>query len=130
MTLDFSNEAWKENLPAPGPHQAQISDIKFIPKDDITWMVINWELDVGGIVEELLGIDAPKNSPMLAKTAEGKRRINALCEMYNLKPQFKNYDDIAAAFIGEAATVTVAHKYKGGMDEPVIRGVTPPKSKG
>jgi hypothetical protein len=130
MSLDFSNEAWKKNLPSPGSHQAQISDIKFIPKDDITWMIINWELDVGGVVEELLGIDAPKNSPMLAKTAEGKRRINGLCEMLELDPQFNTYDDIAAAFIGEAATVIVALKSRGGMDEPVIRGVTAPKLKG
>lgn len=129
MTLDFSNEAWKEYLPTPGSHQAQISDIKFIPKDDITWMIISWELDVGSVVEELLGIDAPKSSPMLAKTAEGKRRINGMCEMLDIKPQFSNYDDIAAAFIGETATVIVALKSRGGMDEPVIRGVTAPKLK-
>ncbi len=130
MALDFSNKAWKENLPLPGSHQAQISDIKFIPKDDITWMVISWQLDKGGVVEEILGIDAPKGSPLLNRTADGKRRINGLCEIIGLEPQFKNYDDIAAAFIGETATVTVALKFKGGMDEPVIRGVTPPKSNG
>ena len=52
MSLDFSNEAWKEALPKPGSHQALISDIKFISKDDITWMVINWELKTGDVVEE------------------------------------------------------------------------------
>lgn len=127
MALDFSNKAWKETLPNPGPHQAQISDIKFIPKDDITWMIIYWELSGGGVVEEILGIDAPKDSPMLSRTADGKRRINSLCKIIELEPQFNEYDDIAAAFIGENATVTVALKYKGGMDEPVIRGVSAPK---
>jgi hypothetical protein len=124
MTLDFSTEAWRKNLPTVGPHQATISDINFIPKDDITWMVITWTLASGAAVEELLGVDAPPDSPMLAKTANGKRRLNGLSEMHKIKPSFKGYDDIAAAFIGTTALVVIGHKPNGAMDEPVIRGVS------
>jgi hypothetical protein len=126
MTLDFSTDAWQKNLPAVGSHQATISDINFIPKEDITWMIVTWTLADGGAVEELLGVDAPLDSPMLAKTANGKRRLNGLCEMHKIKPSFKGYDDIAAAFIGSAATVVIGHKPNGAMDEPVIRGVSAP----
>ena len=129
MTLDFSAKTWQDNLPAIGPHPAVISDIKFIPKEDITWMVVTWNLDGDGAVEELLGVDAPPDSPMLAKTANGKRRINGLCEMHDLKPTFKSYDDIVAALIGKSATVIIGHKFRGGMDEPVIRGVSAPVKK-
>ena len=127
MTLDFSTKAWQENLPAVGAHQAVISDIKFIPKDDITWMIITWSLADGGAIEELLGVDAPRNSLKRFKTGDGKRRINGLCEMHNLNPTFNNYDDMTAAFIGKSATVIVGHNFKGGMDEPVIRGVSAPE---
>ena len=127
MTLDFSTEAWQKNLPAVGPHQ--VSDINFIQKEDITWMAITWTLADGGAVEELLGVDAPPDSPMLAKTANGKRRLNSLCEMHKIKPSFKGYDDIAAAFIGKTATIVIGHKPSGDMDEPVIRGVSAPKKK-
>ena len=126
MALDFSTKAWQENLPALGPHQATITDIRFMPNDDITWMAITWQLEGGAAIDELLGLDAPPDSPMLAKTGPGKRRINGLCEMHKVKPTFKSYDDIAATLIGKAATVVVAHKFKGGMDEPVIRGVSAP----
>lgn len=129
MTLDFSIEAWQENLPAVGPHQAVITDITFKPKEDITWMIITWKLADGGAVEELLGVDAPTDSPMRAKTAPGKRRINGLCDMHNLKPTFKNYDEIVAALIGKSATVVIGYKTIGGMDEPVIRGVLAPEKK-
>ena len=127
MTLDFSTKAWQENLPVVGAHQAVVSDIKFIPKDDITWMVIRWSLKEGGAVEELLGVDAPTDSPLFPKTAPGKRRIIGLCEMHKIKPEFKGYDDIAATFVGKPATVIVGHKFNGGMDEPVIRGVSAPE---
>jgi hypothetical protein len=129
MTLDFSTKAWQENLPATGPHQAEISEIRFNPKEDITWLNITWKLADGGAVEEFLGVDAPPDSPMLAKTANGKRRINGLCEMHDLKPSFKSYDDITAALMGKSATVTIGHKFKGGMDEPIICGVTAPEKK-
>jgi hypothetical protein len=129
MTLDFSTDAWQKNLPVVGSHQATISDINFIPKEDITWMIITWVLADGGAVEELLGVDAPSDSPMLAKTASGKRRLNGLCEMHKMKPSFKSYDDIAAAFISKAATVVIGHKPNGGMNEPVIRGVSAPEKK-
>jgi len=129
MTLDFSAKTWQDNLPAVGPHPAVISDIKFVAKEDITWMIVTWKLDGDGAVEELLGVDAPPDSPLLAKTASGKRRINGLCEIYDLKPAFKNYDDIVAALIGKSATVTIGHKFMGGMDEPVIRGVSAPVNK-
>ena len=128
MTLDFSKEAWQENLPALGPHQAVISDIKFIPKEGITWMAITWSLTGGTAVEELLGVDAPPDSPMSTKTADGKRRINGLCEIHEIGSTFKSYDDISAALIGKPATVVVAHKFRGGMDEPVIRGVSAPEN--
>ncbi len=126
MTLNFSKEAWQESLPSPGPHQAILTDMKFISKHDITWLVVTWKLADGAIVEELLGVDAPKASPMLAKTANGKRRIMGLCEIHGVDPEFDTYDDIMAAFVGKPATVVVAHRHSGGMDEPVIRGVSAP----
>lgn len=129
MTLDFSNEAWRENLPETGSHSAKLTDMKFIPKEDITWLVMTWTLEGGAVVEELLGIDAPKDSPMLAKTANGKRRIMRLCEMHDIQPKFGSYDEILAALVGREATIVVAHRQKGGIDEPVIRGMSAPKPK-
>jgi len=127
MTLDFSTEAWQADLPTKGPHQATISDIQFIPKEGITWIIITWFLSGGGAVEELLGVDAPKGSSMVSKTANGKRRIAGLCEIHDIEPAFASYDDITEALMGKTATVVVGHKYRGGMDEPVIRSVLPPE---
>jgi hypothetical protein len=129
MTLDFSTKAWQENLPALGPHQAVISDIKFIYKEDITWMTMTWSLADGGAVEEFHGLDAPPDSPMRTKTVNGRRRINGLCEMHDIKTAFKSHDDISIALVGKSATIVIGHKFKGGMDEPIICGVTAPEKK-
>jgi hypothetical protein len=127
MSLDFSTEAWQANLPAVGSQQATITDMQFIPKEGITWLIITWSLADGSAVEEFLGIDAPKKSSMAAKTANGKRRINGLCEIHGIKPTFKSYDDITESLMGKTATVVVARKSQGGMDEPVIRAVSAPE---
>jgi hypothetical protein len=121
--LDFSREAWESGLPKPGRHNATLEDLRFNPKEDVTWCVFAWRLDEGGVVEELHAIDAPRDSRYLQSTASGKRRVETICNAIGIEPQFENHDDIESKLLGAEVDVIVAITTKDGMRVPVIRGV-------
>jgi hypothetical protein len=129
MPFDLSDEAWEASLPEPGIHNAKVTSVRLIPKDEMTLLLLVYEIvgKHGEVhhIEEFLTVDAPGSSSRLA---QGKGRVKAILIASGRPISFDSVDRVPASLIGCRVSVVVGRRIRDSLPVPVIESVQGPAS--
>jgi hypothetical protein len=122
--FDFSLERFAAALPAPGEYAAVVTEVKVIPKPDVTWMVITFAFtDAHGrpqTTDHLIAVDCAAGSAYARSTAKGQRTIGLLLHAIgSAERAFDSLDDINASMCGAKLNVVIAVVKQDGL--PMIK---------
>lgn len=124
--FDFSLERFAAALPAPGEYAAVVTEVKVIPKPDVTWMVITFAFtDAHGRPQtavHLVAVDCAAGSAYARHTAKGQRTIGVLLyAIGSAERAVDRLDDLTALLQGAKLNVVIAVGTQDGLPTINIR---------
>jgi hypothetical protein len=129
--FDFSLERFAAALPAPGEYDAVVTEVKVIPKPDVTWMVITFAFtDAQGrpqTTDHWIAVDCAASSAYARLTAEGQSTIGVLLRAIGSTERvFGRLDDITDSILGAKVKVSITVVMRDGLPTITIRAVMRP----
>jgi len=124
MPFSFSNDAIESKLPAVGTHVATIADAE-VKGSDTLWLNVSFQLESGHTMEQMYVIEAPENSPYVARLGEGFTFVKAVAAAVGVDVNtLTEADAIKTAFIGKKLQLTIIRKTVKGAPAAAIRAIT------
>ena len=129
--LDFSEDALKAQLVAPGTYACKVLDARPLGHDPV-FLALRWQVDLpdrdgSSVIEELICVEVGPGGDA-AQAIQGFARLKAIFDAHSIEPRFPDYDTLIAAILGKRMQMVVRHGRKEGLPIAKVAALLPPRT--